>query len=248
MAKTKPCMECEARPKEPGRHRCLTCRLRHEPIDVQVAASRYRLGLVPATLRVKRVHPSLWPAGQRWCASCQSFRDLEDMKGGSQCRACKSAVTHSARIAKLYNLTAADYASLLAAQGGKCAICRRDPKTKRLAVDHDHKTNAVRGLLCSRCNHDLMGAAWDSLAMAKALLSYLEAPPATGNWTPPETVIAVPRGQHGLVAPGGALAVPTPKPNALDSLPPLEVVRRMSAAEAMQVMHELHVKAGPAPF
>lgn len=44
-------------------------------------------------------------------------------------------------------------------QGGVCAICKRpethhDPsgRTKRLAVDHDHQTGLVRGLLCHGCN------------------------------------------------------------------------------------------------
>lgn len=42
------------------------------------------------------------------------------------------------------------YARLLAEQDGKCAIlgCERTPKTRRFHIDHDHKTGAVRGLLC----------------------------------------------------------------------------------------------------
>ncbi len=50
------------------------------------------------------------------------------------------------------------YAAMLRAQGGVCAVCRqperakRNRKAKALAVDHDHDTGAVRGLLCSRCN------------------------------------------------------------------------------------------------
>ena len=44
---------------------------------------------------------------------------------------------------------------MLAAQGGGCGICGAPPKTRRLHVDHDHKTMAVRGLLCNRCNRNL---------------------------------------------------------------------------------------------
>lgn len=99
-------------------------------------------------------------------------------------------------IAKTYGLTPSEYEELLELQGGKCAICRGRPVSKRLAVDHDHTTEAVRGLLCSRCNHDLMGASWDSGAIALALWHYLNTPPTSGQWRAPEL---------GLAAPGDAV-------------------------------------------
>lgn len=56
------------------------------------------------------------------------------------------------------------YDKLLAAQGGRCALCPRLPSPKRkLDLDHDHKTMLIRGLLCHRCNRALpswMDAAW----------------------------------------------------------------------------------------
>ena len=60
----------------------------------------------------------------------------------------------SPRAAQL-GVTPADYDRLLAAQGGHCALCPNTPKTRRLHVDHDHRTGAVRGLLCYRCNRAL---------------------------------------------------------------------------------------------
>jgi hypothetical protein len=189
-----PCKECGRRPKEQGRHRCTTCRLRHEPIGDQVDAARLRLAMVPEELRLKRSKTivAMSPAGTSWCAGCQSFRDLEDFgKGATKCRACASAKTHESRVEKVYGITGDDYSALLKRQGGRCAICRARPKSKRLAVDHDHGSGAVRGLLCSRCNHDLMGAAWDSLAIAVALWHYLNTPPASGAWLPPEAAPAL---------------------------------------------------------
>jgi hypothetical protein len=47
------------------------------------------------------------------------------------------------------------YKRLFAAQDGGCAICGNPPKTRRLSVDHNHRTNRVRGLLCFRCNRAL---------------------------------------------------------------------------------------------
>lgn len=146
--------------------------------------------MVPEELRRKRTPTiqKLAPSGTAWCAGCQSFRDLEDFgKSATTCRACASSKQHGAMIEKTYGLTPEQYDELLKRQGGKCAICRARPKSKRLAVDHDHGTGEVRGLLCSRCNHDLLGSAWDSLAMATALWHYMNTPPVTGNWTPPES-------------------------------------------------------------
>ena len=47
------------------------------------------------------------------------------------------------------------YAAMLAAQNGHCALCPAVPKTRRLDVDHDHRTGRVRALLCHRCNRNL---------------------------------------------------------------------------------------------
>jgi hypothetical protein len=50
---------------------------------------------------------------------------------------------------------------LLVEQEGKCAICRkpeeltRNSGQRRLSLDHDHDTKALRGLLCGNCNHGL---------------------------------------------------------------------------------------------
>ena len=46
-------------------------------------------------------------------------------------------------VERTYGLTAEQYDALLARQGGRCAICRARPKSKRLAVDHDHATGEV---------------------------------------------------------------------------------------------------------
>ena len=56
-----------------------------------------------------------------------------------------------------YGITLDDYNKMFNAQGGKCAICQRHQNElkKTLCVDHDHKTGAVRELLCMTCNTDL---------------------------------------------------------------------------------------------
>src|SRR5690606_29262986 len=97
-----------------------------------------------------------------------------------QCRACRSAKSHAATIAKTYGLTAEGYADLLERQGGRCAICFGKPRTKRLAVDHRHdEEGAVRGLLCSKCNNEALGSLHDSAQLAWNAWVYLTTPPAT---------------------------------------------------------------------
>jgi len=54
---------------------------------------------------------------------------------------------------KKYGLTVDAYEAQLILQDGKCAICGTLPwANRRLAVDHDHQTGSVRGLLCTPCN------------------------------------------------------------------------------------------------
>ena len=53
-------------------------------------------------------------------------------------------------------LLSEEYNRLLVAQDFKCAICAcelsLDASGARPAIDHDHGTNEVRGILCHRCN------------------------------------------------------------------------------------------------
>lgn len=81
-----------------------------------------------------------------------------------------------------YGITLEDYNNLCAAQNGVCAICARPERaisryTKKamtLAVDHNHATGKIRGLLCGRCNRGL-GMFDDDPARMTAAIKYLEA-------------------------------------------------------------------------
>ncbi|WP_086847018.1 endonuclease VII domain-containing protein [Amycolatopsis kentuckyensis] len=95
--------------------------------------------------------------------------------------AVRKAANHDRRVQMVYGLGEGDYERLLAAQGGVCAGCGpesgRNGRSKRLAVDHNHETGEVRGLLCSEDNR-LLGRLRDNPAPLLRLAAYLVDPPA----------------------------------------------------------------------
>lgn len=75
----------------------------------------------------------------------------------------------------VYGLSEAGYAAMLSNQSGKCAIC--GSSGKRLVIDHDHRTEKIRGLLCYKCN--TLAGLWENVVeVSERLKSYLEDPPA----------------------------------------------------------------------
>lgn len=89
------------------------------------------------------------------------------------------AAKHGQLIRRKYGISVPEYEALLVAQGGGCALCHRTPKPgRRLAVDHDHETGHVRGLLCTRCNTSI-GQLGDTAPALERALAYVRraAPP-----------------------------------------------------------------------
>jgi hypothetical protein len=68
-----------------------------------------------------------------------------------------------------------EYDRFFKKQKGKCAICHKHQvKFKcRLAMDHDHATGRLRGLLCGRCNRGL-GCFDDRAKRLLAAAAYLK--------------------------------------------------------------------------
>ena len=74
---------------------------------------------------------------------------------------------------KQYGLSMSDYAALLEKQGNGCAICGGQCSSGlRLAVDHNHYTGEVRGLLCWHCNTGI-GKLKDSPHLVAKAVVYL---------------------------------------------------------------------------
>lgn len=121
----------------------------------------------------------------RRCTKCQKNRQdrFFSTPRARVCDTCKKAVRKSAgrrsHVTRTYGLSAEDHAALLEYQDGRCAICGGERKV--LDVDHDHKLEgreAVRGLLCARCNRRLLPACLNDPRILRSAISYLVAPPA----------------------------------------------------------------------
>lgn len=101
-------------------------------------------------------------------------------------KARKDLYLVSASTLAVHKITAIDFQSMLLIQDMKCAICARNffdlpfvQKTHQkelkpnINIDHDHRTNLVRGLLCDECNKGL-GFMKDNIGRLQAAISYLK--------------------------------------------------------------------------
>lgn len=85
----------------------------------------------------------------------------------------RKASAHEQRVQKVYGLGPGEYRRIYDFQGGKCFICQRATgASRRLSVDHDHKTGKVRGLLCRPCN-DVLGHLRDDPEAFERGMNYL---------------------------------------------------------------------------
>jgi hypothetical protein len=181
-------MTCGEHEKKRGNARdCEECWLARQPVHVQVEAAARRLAMVPEPMRVKAMPPEFTPSGRRWCPDCQTFVRERDFppKRKTRCRACAAAVGREGRLEAQYSISPAEYDLLFQAQDGRCYLCGRRSVRVPLAVDHNHRTGEVRGLLCPDpnygCNLKILprfDGDPDPIAMALRLLQYLRDPPA----------------------------------------------------------------------
>lgn len=80
-----------------------------------------------------------------------------------------------------YGITESEFAAMLNTQGHVCGICAEPaPAGKRLHVDHDHATGAVRGLLCGPCNRAI-GLFKESRTLLFKAVEYIDAHAFTGT-------------------------------------------------------------------
>ena len=124
--------------------------------------------------------------GRYRCSKCREWKAPEEFNKNKQqttglnyaCKPCSKIYVRKYNLPTKYGISIAKFAEMLLAQGGKCACCgisfkMEGNKSDRPCVDHNHKTNEVRDLLCGRCNL-AAGNVLDSSAKADQLALYLK--------------------------------------------------------------------------
>ncbi len=115
---------------------------------------------------------------------------LEDQKARSRARrlADPEGTKRKSReysLKRKYGITIEQYEELLTKQNRCCAICDRHESvfTVSMAVDHNHKTGEIRGILCTHCNHRLVGRHTEG-ELLRRIADYVER--GTGWIVPPK--------------------------------------------------------------
>lgn len=132
--------------------------------------------------RIEKEDQSKIDQGYRFCNSCKQWK-LPN-KTNHYCKECskelnKKSYNYSKQrkylLNKKFGITIEEYDNLLLDQHNRCYICHihTSKLDKSLAVDHDHITGKVRGLLCGSCNR-FLGRINDSIETANRLLEYLK--------------------------------------------------------------------------
>ena len=143
--------------------RCVVCRTAYQTSPERREYNR-------RSARVYRAANPEYAARQRAASKAYTARRRLD----PALRAKWNAESSERQYRKKYGITLAQKHEMLAAQGGRCAICLIDnPTTFRpWHVDHDHATGKVRGILCHHCNM-AAGAVKDNPTTAMRLVAYL---------------------------------------------------------------------------
>lgn len=114
------------------------------------------------------------------CAKTKNYnrykKDPEKWLAYNRTYTKKNAYSRKRNLANKFNLTLEQYDEMFKSQNGVCAICQNPTMIKierRLAVDHDHSTGKVRGLLCDHCNRGL-GFFKDNIDNLYKAIKYLD--------------------------------------------------------------------------
>lgn len=109
------------------------------------------------------------------CSECGPTKIQRRTGDRWRCTASRRPAARAKKLRDLYGITVEEYEALLEVQNGLCAICKQPEVVpdRNLAVDHDHDTQRVRGLLCTACNRGI-GCLQDDPEILQAAIDYLK--------------------------------------------------------------------------
>lgn len=165
---------------------CLWCGADNHPRPYEVLAPK-RFCKTRCKVEFRNEQTRLSTIVTRKCGCGASPTNRTGIPYCDPCRDASKQRQKRAHNLRPYGIGIADYERMLAEQGGACAICRvTEPGRGRavFAVDHDHDTDRVRGLLCLSCNVAI-GLLRDSPAVLRAAALYLEEHNADVEQGPP---------------------------------------------------------------
>lgn len=117
------------------------------------------------------------------CKGCVKLHRKEYYKANSQKVKASSMAAYkanprksqNARLKRKFGISIEQYDEMLKNQDGRCAICEthRSWFRQAFAVDHNHKTGKIRGLLCAACN-TAIGKLKEDLEIIRRAMIYLQ--------------------------------------------------------------------------
>ncbi len=113
-------------------------------------------------------HPRKGGGLASWCKQCLSIhRNKRNKDNPIQRRNQQYKAKHG--------ITLDEYNRLLVAQNERCAICNKHISEFNIAfaIDHNHRTGCIRGLLCTNCNRGI-GYLQDSQDILAKAIAYLK--------------------------------------------------------------------------
>jgi len=178
--------------------------------------------------KLRQLRIELLKRGMFYCFKCDGIKPTSDFTKSKSsslglfcyCKQCCKILYHSfcnkpkrKEVRKIWSLrekfgiSLDRYKEILKEQNYQCAICGRlseSEKDKRmLAVDHDHKTKKVRGILCSNCNNGL-GRFFDNTKYLSKAIDYLN---KYNNESLPSANVMSSRSRGTQLLPGSPLTI-----------------------------------------
>jgi len=128
-----------------------------------------------------------------WTGACSDCGGPTSRRNVTRCRNCRDIATRNTsktpreyrrgwHLTKKYAIDMVDFECLWIAFKGRCGICgcemempqnRQGQSLRTVAVDHNHVTGNVRGLLCNKCNKGL-GLFEDNIEHLRNAIKWLE--------------------------------------------------------------------------